>query len=90
MDSADPIKGEQNLRPCQFIMDNLPERIYQRVVESLFDDGIINMGRALTLYVYTKQFSQQNPQHTDLIWKIYRQTLKGTGYEDITFGRKTD
>ena len=71
-------------------MEPDPVRIYQRVVESLFDDGIINMGRVLTLYVYTKQFSHQNQQHTDRIWEIYRQALKGTGYEDITFGRKTD
>ena len=71
-------------------MDNLPVRIYQRVVESLFDDGIINMGRVLTLFVYTRQFCHQNPQHTDRIWEMYRQALKGTGYEDIDFGRKTD
>ena len=64
-------------------MEHDPVRIYQRVVDSLFSDGIINMGRVLVLFAFTKQLCRQCPEETPFIWSIYHRALKDTPYAGV-------
>lgn len=57
-------------------MDDITLQIYERVVSTLFNDGIINPGRLLTLYLFTRKLCRQNPAYAQRIWSIYTQTLQ--------------
>ena len=57
-------------------MDDITLQIYERVVSTLFNDGIINPGRLLTLYLFTRKLCRRNPVYAQRIWSIYIQTLQ--------------
>lgn len=57
-------------------MDDITLQIYERVVSTLFNDGIINPGRLLTLYLSTMKLCRQNPAYAQRMWSIYLQTLQ--------------
>ena len=57
-------------------MDEITLQIYERIVSTLFNDGIINPGRLLTLYLFTRKLCRQNPVYAQRMWLIYTQTLK--------------
>jgi hypothetical protein len=48
---------------------------------TMFNDGVINMGRALVLFAFTSQMGQQYPTNAWKFWNIYHAVLKGTEYE---------
>ena len=48
----------------------------------MFNDGVINMGRVLVLFV-TIQMGQQYPADAWKFWDIYHVVLKGTEYEYV-------
>ena len=66
-------------------MDSVTLRIYQRVVSSMFNDGVVNLGRILTLFVFTRQVCEQFPDQARVIWETYHEAVRGTGYEDIGY-----
>ena len=57
-------------------MDEITLQIYERIVSTLFNDGIINPGRLLTLYLFTRKLCRQNPVYAQRMWLRYTQTLK--------------
>ena len=48
-------------------MENDREQTYRRIASTMFNDGVINMGRVLVLYAFMSQMRQQYP--TDA-WKF--------------------
>lgn len=54
-------------------MDDISLQIYERIVSTLFNDGIINSGRLL--YVFTRKLCRQNPAYAERLWSIYLITL---------------
>jgi hypothetical protein len=42
-------------------MENDREQTYRRIASTMFNDGVINMGRVLVLYAFTSQMGQQYP-----------------------------
>ena len=57
-------------------MDDITLQIYERVVSTLFNDGIINPGRLLTLYLFTKKLCRRHPTYAQRMWLIYLKTLE--------------
>ena len=58
-------------------MDNDRVQTYRRIVSTMFNDGVINMGRVLVLFAFTSPMGQQ---YTTDAWKfrdIYHTVLKG-------------
>ena len=62
-------------------MDNDRVQTYRRNASTMFNDGVINVGRVPVLFAFTSQTGQQ--YHTDAwkFWDIYHTVLKGTKYE---------
>lgn len=56
-------------------MDDITLQIYERVDSTLFNDGIINPGRLLTLYLFTKKLCRRHPAYAHGMWLIYLKTL---------------
>ena len=54
---------------------------HRRIAFSMFNDGVINMGRVLVLFAFTSQMIQQYPTDPWKFWYIYHTVLKGTEYE---------
>ena len=54
---------------------------YRRIASTMFNDGVINMGRVLVLFAFTSQMGQQYPTDAWKFWDIYHAVLKGTEYE---------
>ena len=50
-------------------------------MSTMFNDGVINMGRVLVLFAFTSQMGQQYPTDAWKFWDIYHAVLKGTEYE---------
>jgi glutamine cyclotransferase len=48
---------------------------YRRIASTMFNDGVINMGRVLVLFAFTSQMGQQYPTDAWKFWDIY--DLKG-------------
>ena len=46
-------------------------RVYQQIVSSMFEDGLINTGRLVVLYRFTKRYCEQVPDKAQEIWSIY-------------------
>ena len=43
-------------------MKNDRVQTYRRVASTMFNDGVINMGRVLVLFAFTSQMGQQYPR----------------------------
>jgi len=56
-------------------MDDICLQIYERVVSAIFNDGIINPGRLLTLYLFTRKLCRRNPAYAQRMWLIYLKTI---------------
>jgi hypothetical protein len=59
-------------------MNNDRVQTYRRIVSTMFNDGVINMGRVLVLFAFTSQMGQQYPTDAWKFWDIYHAVLKGT------------
>ena len=62
-------------------MKNDRVQTYRRVASTMFNDGVINMGRVLVLFAFTNQMGQQYPTDAWTFCDIYNTVLKGTEYE---------
>ena len=62
-------------------MDNDRVQTYRRNASTMFNDGVINVGRVLVLFAFTSQRGQQYPTDAWKFWDIYHTVLKGTKYE---------
>jgi hypothetical protein len=62
-------------------MENDREQTYRRIASTMFNDGVINMGRVLVLYAFMSQMRQQYPTDAWKFWDIYHTVLKGREYE---------
>ena len=62
-------------------MDNDRVQTYKRIVSTMCNDGVINMGRVLVLFAFTSQMGQQYPMDALKFWDIYHTVLTGTEYE---------
>jgi hypothetical protein len=75
-----------NSKIGQFLVEQelltFPEHLSSPPVAStMFNDGVINMGRVLVLFAFTSQMGQQYPTDAWKFWDIYHAVLKGTEYE---------
>jgi len=62
-------------------MENDRVQTYRRIASTMFNDGVINMGRVLVLFAFTNQMGQQYSTNAWKFWNIYHAVLKGTEYE---------
>jgi hypothetical protein len=58
---------------------------YRRIASTMFNDGVIKMGRVLVLFAFTSQMGQQYPTDAWTFWDIYHAVLKGTEYAYVIF-----
>jgi len=58
----------------QSAMDSVT--VYQQIVSSMFEDGLINTGRLVVLYRFTKQYCEQVPDKAQEIWNIYNRLIQ--------------
>ena len=75
------MKTEKRANRYHSDMDNDRVQTYGRIVSTMFDDGVINMGRVLVLFAFTSQMGQQYPTDAWKFWDICHAVLKGTEYE---------
>jgi hypothetical protein len=75
------MKTEKRANIYHSDMDNDRVQTYRRIVSTMFNDGIINMGRVLVLFAFTSQMRQQYPTDAWKVWSICHAVLKGTEYE---------
>jgi hypothetical protein len=75
------MKTEKRANRYHSDMDNDRVQTYKRIASTMFNDGVINMGRVLVLFVFTSQMGQQYPTDAWKFWDIYHAVLKGTEYE---------
>ena len=75
------MKTEKRANRYHSDMDNDRVQTYGRIVSTMFDDGVINMGRVLVLFAFTSQMGQQYLTDAWKFWDICHAVLKGTEYE---------
>jgi hypothetical protein len=75
------VKTEKRANIYYSDMDNDRVQTYRRIVSTMFNDGVINMGRVLVLFASTSQMGQQYPTDARKFWDIYHAVLKGSEYE---------
>ena len=68
------MKTEKRANRYHSDMDNDRVQTYRRIVSTMFNDGVINMGRVLVLFAFTSQMGQQ---YGWKFWDIYHAFLKG-------------
>lgn len=54
--------------------------VYERVVSTFFNDGIVNKGRVIVLYCLAKITGERFPKEVPRIWAIYHQAIDNKGY----------
>jgi hypothetical protein len=57
------MKTEKRANRYHSDMENDRVQTYRRIASTMFDDGVINMGRVLVLFAFTSQMGQQYPIH---------------------------
>ena len=62
-------------------MENDRVQTHKRIVPTMFNDGVINMGRFLVSFAFTSQMGQPYPTDAWKFWDIYHTVRKGTKYE---------
>ena len=72
------MKTEKRANRYHSDMENDRVQTYRRIASTMFDDGVINMGRVLVLFAFTSQMGQQYPTDSWKFWDIYHAVLKGT------------
>ena len=75
------MKTEKRANIYHSDMENDRVHTYKRIVPTLFNDSVINMGRVIVLFAFTSQMGQQYPTDALKFWEIYHAVLKGTEYE---------
>ena len=73
-----PMKTEKKSNRYHSDMENDRVQMYRRIASTMFNDGVINMGRVLVLSAFTSQMGQQYPADAWKFWDIYHTVLKGT------------
>ena len=63
------------MRSVNFEMDCVT--VYQRIVSTMFDDGMMNAGRRYVLYVFTQTYCAQYPDRACDIWTAYNRMIEG-------------
>ena len=56
-------------------MDEITFQIYERIVSTMFNNGIIHWGRILTLFIFTRKLCHENPQYSERLWAVYYRTV---------------
>lgn len=54
---------------------------YVHIVETFFEDGIVNKGRVIVLFCLAKIVSKKYPQQKEIIWNTFAKAIEGKGYE---------
>ncbi len=54
--------------------------VYERVVDTFFDDGVVNKGRIIVLYCLAKVMGERFPNDVRLIWDLYQRAIRDRGY----------
>jgi len=54
---------------------------YKRIVSTMFNDGVINMGRIRVLFAFSSQMGQQYTTDAWKFWDIYHAVHKEQEYE---------
>jgi coenzyme F420-reducing hydrogenase alpha subunit len=55
------MKTEKRANRYHSDIDNDRVQKYRRIASTMFNDGVINMGRVLVLFAFTSQMGQQYP-----------------------------
>jgi hypothetical protein len=55
------MKTEKKANRCHSDMENDRVKTYRRIASTMFNEGVINMGRILVLFAFTSQMGQQYP-----------------------------
>ena len=57
-------------------------RVYERIVSTMFEDGVMNPGRLYVLHVFTQAYCAEFQDRASDIWRIYDRVVSGlTGGE---------
>jgi len=51
--------------------------VYHRIVSTMFEDDIVNVGRLYALYVFTQTYCAQYPHRACDIWTAYNRVVEG-------------
>ena len=51
-------------------------RVYQQIVSSMFEDGLMNPGRLVVLYRFTQSYCEQIPDKAQEIWNVYNRLIQ--------------
>jgi glutamine cyclotransferase len=81
------MKTEKKANRYHSDMENDRVQTNRRIAPTMFNDGVIRMGRVLVLFAFTSQMGQQYPTDAWKFWDIYNTVLKGTEYEYMYFNR---
>jgi glutamine cyclotransferase len=81
------MKTEKKANRYHSDMENDRVQTNRRIAPTMFNDGVIRMGRVLVLFAFTSQMGQQYPTDAWKFWDIYHTVLKGTEYEYMYFNR---
>ena len=61
-------------------MDETTFQMYDRIVSTLFNDGVVKFGRILTLFVSTRKLCKKYPDYTQRLWCIYHRTVASLNF----------
>lgn len=61
-------------------MDETTFQVYVRIVSTLFNDGVVNIGRILTLFLFTRQLFRKYPNYAQRLWSVYHRTVDGLNF----------
>lgn len=56
-------------------MDETTFQIFERVVSTLFNDGVVNFGRILTPFVFTRGLCRKYPNDAQRLWCVYQTAI---------------
>lgn len=54
--------------------------VYDRVVTTFFNDGVVNKGRIIVLYCLAKVMGERFPNDIRHIWCVYQKAIRDRGY----------
>ena len=61
-------------------MDETTFQMYDRIVSTLFNDGVVKFGRILTLFVSARKLCKKYPDYTQRLWCIYHRTVDSLNF----------
>jgi hypothetical protein len=82
------MKTEKRANRYHSDMDNDRVQTYRRIASTMFNDGVINIGRVLVLFAFTSQMGQQYPSDAWKFWDIYHAILKSIAHPPIRIEEK--